>query len=125
MNRWIKFFACVSAAVLVGLFVNGCSSSSKTQFVDSIDGQWENSSGGPKLAIHFHGDKKSIELGDMTLPVTVKPVNDDTITMDAAAPAQSPKDWKIIRVWNGNGSGFGIALIHDGKRDDFTAAGKS
>ncbi len=120
MSRWMKLAGCCFTVGIFGLLMIGCiDGGSKATLADSIDGIWKNNAGNQKLAIHFIGENKSIALGKKVFSVILKNVNENTILINSAQEDENLKDWKIVRMWNSNGSDFSLALIHDGKREEF------
>jgi len=116
----INFNAFVKLAcfVLIVLFV-GCSTSNNSDFAN-FDGTWQNSLNKQMVILKISGEKKTISIGDKTLPVTVKKVGTDKFTVHISDKTLGEKDWSMKRIWEDNGSSFTIKLEHDGTVDSLT-----
>jgi len=119
MKNLNQLIACVLVGVL-GLVVIGCGG--KQDIVSQMAGTWKSDKGGYPVKINLTGKDKSIEIGDKTVPVTLKNVDKGGYLVTVATTALNNKtsEWSLIQVWDDNGSDFMIKFKHDGMEEILT-----
>ena len=114
----LNAFVRLACFTLLLIFV-GCGSSGDSDWAN-LNGTWQNPANQQKVVIKMTGDPKTIAIGDKTLPITVKKVEEDTFMVHVSDKALGDKDWKLVRVWDDNGKSFTIKLEREGAVDNLT-----
>jgi hypothetical protein len=119
MRNLNQLIACVLVGVL-GLVVIGCGG--KQDIVSQMAGTWKSDKGGYPVKIDLTGKDKFIEIGDKTVPVTLKNVEkgEYLVTVATTSPVSKTSEWSLIQVWDDNGSQFTIKFKHDGMEETLT-----
>ena len=105
-------FGRLACFALILMFA-GCGSSGDSDLAN-LNGTWQNPANQQKVIIKMSGDQKTIAIGDKTLPVTIKKVEEDTFMVHVTDTTLGEKDWKLVRVWDDNGKSFTIKLERSG-----------
>jgi hypothetical protein len=113
-----KTFCRLACFAFVLIFI-GCGSSGESDLAN-LNGTWQNPSNQQKVIIKVSGDQKTIAIGDKTLPVTIKKIEEDTFMVHVSDKALGEKDWRLVRVWDDNGKSFTIKLEREGAVDNLT-----
>jgi len=112
----------IAAIVAVVFMFTGCGSNSS--ITSEITGTWKSAKDGAAIKIDLSGEKKIIEIGGKTIPVTIKKVNESAYIVRVDAQLENGKtlEWTFRQVWNENGSSFTIKFDHNGEVETLTHA---
>ncbi len=101
----------------LGLMFAGCGG--QDNILSEMTGTWKSDKGDTPVKINLSGTQKTVEIGDNTVPVTVKKVDEGsyTVVLDARPANGKTLKWSFREVWNDNGSAFTIKFDHDGKEE--------
>ena len=113
-NLNLVIIVCI-VVVALGFVSIGCSS--KKDFVSEMSGTWKSDKNSEPIKINLAGEKKAIGIGNNTVPVTVKNVDEGSLIIKVEAkPANgNTAEWSLRQVWDDNGSAFTIKFDHDGE----------
>lgn len=103
-----------------GFVFGGCGG--KSEIASEMTGTWKSAKSGASIQINLSGERKSIEIGDRTVPVKVKNIDAGsyTVKLEATPGGGGPTEWSLLQVWNDSGSDFTIRFDHDGQREILT-----
>jgi hypothetical protein len=82
-----------------------------------LSGVWKGSECECEIVIDLASDTKSLTIEDQKMPVSVKGVVDDVISLNVNDGNGKTDEWKLVQRWNDNGSDFSLVLLRDGKRE--------
>ena len=107
-------------AVALGFVFTGCGNQEK--IMSEMTGTWKSDMNSNLIRINLSGNQKTIEIGDNTVPVTVKKVDEGAynVKVDAKTANGKISAWSFRQVWDNNGSEFSIKFNHDGKEETLT-----
>ena len=115
-----KFVIVLVVVVAAGFMFSGCGG--KDNMMSEMTGTWKSDKSSSPIKINLSAEKKNIEIGDTTVPVTIKKVDESAyvLTVDAKTANGKTAAWSFRQVWNSNGSTFTIKFDHDGEEETLT-----
>ena len=118
--RNLKLVIILMVVVAVSLMFTGCGA--KENMMSEMTGTWKSDKSSSPIKINLSGEQKTIEIGDTTVPVTIKNVNEGAfmLTVDAKTANGKTLPWSFRQVWNGTGSAFTIKFDHNGEEETLT-----
>ena len=110
----------ITAIVTVVFMFTGCGSSGS--IMSEMTGTWKSAKDGAAIKINLSGEKKTIEIGGKTVPVTVEKVDEGAYCVKVNAKIANGKTmkWSLRQVWDDNGSNFTIKFDHNGEIETLT-----
>jgi len=106
----------------LGLLFAGCGG--QDNILSEMTGTWKSDKASTPVKINLSGPQKTVEIGEKTVPVTVKKVDEGsyTVILDAKPANGKTMEWSFREVWNDNGSAFTIKFDHDGEEETLSRA---
>lgn len=120
--RKLNLVVIIAAIVVVVFMFTGCSGNGT--IMSQMTGTWKSAKDGAAIKINLSGEKKNIEIGGNTIPVTIKEVNESAYAVRVEAQLANGKTsaWTFRQVWSENGSSFTIKFDHNGEIETLTHA---
>ena len=118
--RNLNLVIVIVAVAALSLMFAGCGG--QDNILSEMTGTWKSNQGSNPIKINLSGNPKTVEIGDNTVPVTIKKVDEGsyTVTVDAKPANGKTLVWSFREVWNDNGSAFTIRFDHDGEEETLT-----
>lgn len=119
-----SFLMLLTGLAVFSFMLAACSSSGGGGNLGDVSGVWKGNDCDCEVTINLAGKEKLLKIGEKSIAVKVKAVENDKIVLNVKNGSGQADEWKLIKQWNDNGSEFSLTFLHEGVNEKLSLVKK-